>query len=477
MHDIHKISILGLGKLGLPMAACFASKGFDVIGTDRDATRVAAVADGIAPIHEPGLQAMMTAHADRLTATLDAADAVRRTQATFIVVPTPSTGDGTFTCRYVLEACRSVGAALRGKDQPHLVVITSTVMPGDTDGPIRATLEEAGGRRCGDGLGLCYSPEFIALGSVIRDFLNPDMLLIGQCDDDAGAALEAIMRRTCDTDPPVARMSAVNAELAKLAVNSFVTTKITFANTLARLCERLDGANVDVVTAALGLDTRIGRKYLKGATAFGGPCFPRDSVALASLGRRLGVKAPLAEATDTANRGEVRRLADLVQQHLPDDGVAGILGLAYKPDTDVCEQAAGVLLAQALAEQGVSVVAYDPAAVDQARAALGDRVTFAATADACVRLADVVVITTPWPSFNQIAPDALARGPASPRRTLIDCWRMLDHAAVSRLATYVPLGVGGRQGSGVRSQESGAGVRSQESGVRGQGSVVSAARP
>jgi UDPglucose 6-dehydrogenase len=443
MHDIHTLSILGLGKLGIPMAACFAAKGFDVIGVDRDPTRVTAINDGVAPIHEPGLQELIDAHAARLSATRDVRDAVQRSDATFIVVPTPSTGDGTFTCRYVLEACRDVGAALRAKAGPHLVVVTSTVMPGDTAGPIRATLEEAAGKTCGEDLLLCYSPEFIALGSVVRDFLNPDMLLIGQCPGDAdaaGDALEAIMRRTCDNSPAVVRMNAVNAELAKLAVNSFVTTKITFANTLARMCESLDGANVDAVTAALGHDSRIGRKYLKGATAFGGPCFPRDSVALASLGRRLGTRAVLAEATDAANRAEIRRLVELVLARLPEDGVVGVLGLAYKPHTDVCEQSAGVLLTRALIEQGVSVVAHDPAAVDHARAGLGDRVTFAGSADAAVRLADVVVIATPWPEFQQISPDALAR--AQRRRVVIDCWRQLDGGAVSRLADYIPVGVG-----------------------------------
>ncbi len=450
MHDIHALSIIGLGKLGIPMAACFASSGYRVIGVDRDPTRVAALHDGVSPIHEPGLQPLLTEHADRITATLDARQAVLDSQATFIVVPTPSTSDGTFTCRYVLEACRAVGAALRDKARPHLVVITSTVMPGDTAGPIRAALEEHSRKSCDDGLMLCYSPEFIALGSVIRDFLHPDMLLIGQCSADAGDALERIMRGVCVNQPAVARMAPVNAELAKLAVNSFVTTKITFANMLARLCEELDGANVDEVTAALGLDSRIGRKYLKGATAFGGPCFPRDSVALAALGRRQGCRATLAEATDAANRAEVRRLADLVCRRLPAEGhgVVGVLGLAYKPDTDVCEQSAGILLAAALAEAGVSVVAYDPAAVDQARAVLGDRVTFAATADACVKLADVVVLTTPWPEFGRLAPDALARG--GRRRVVIDCWRMLDGGAVGRLAEYVPLGVGKADVPGVR---------------------------
>jgi UDPglucose 6-dehydrogenase len=199
---------------------------------------------------------------------------------------------------------------------------------------------------------MCYNPEFIALGSVIRDFLNPDFVLIGESDERSGQVLEGIYRQVCENDPPIVRMNFINAELTKLAVNTFVTTKISFANMLARICERLPGADVDVVTRALGLDSRIGAKYLKGAVSYGGPCFPRDNLALIATARKVGAPADIAEATDRFNRWQVGWLADLVWAYLPEGGVVGILGLAYKPNTDVVEESVGLLLAGELGARG-----------------------------------------------------------------------------------------------------------------------------
>ena len=347
------VSVIGLGKLGMPLAGCLAARGFKVVGADTDASKVEALNGGVPTILEPGLEELLHDGREHLSATQDTELAVLASDVTFVVVPTPSEPDGGFSLEYVLPACESIGRALRTKNGYHLVVLTSTVMPGSTAGPVLSTLEQTSGKRCGTEFGLCYSPEFIALGSVIRDFLNPDFMLVGESDANSGEILDALYKRVCENDPPVARMSFINAELAKLSVNTFVTTKITFANMLARICERLPGAEVDVVTAALGLDSRIGRKYLKGAIGYGGPCFPRDNLALAALGYQIGAPVLLAEATDQANRGVVRQLVDLVISKLPPSGTAGILGMAYKPDTDVTEESQGLLLAQALVEQGV----------------------------------------------------------------------------------------------------------------------------
>ena len=240
-------------------------------------------------------------------------------------------------------------------------------MPGSCETELVPALERASGRRVGDSLGLCYSPEFIALGNVIRDMLEPDMVLIGESDGRAGDMLERLYAGVCENDPPFRRMSLVNAELTKIAVNTYVTMKISFANTLADLCERLPGADVDAVTDALGLDTRIGGKYLRGAIAFGGPCFPRDNKAFAELARELGTEAPLAEATDSVNEAQTQRLVRIVRSHVEDGESVGILGLAYKPDTGVVEESPGVALAAGLAEAGGHEInVYDPAATARA---------------------------------------------------------------------------------------------------------------
>jgi UDPglucose 6-dehydrogenase len=434
------LTVVGLGKLGSPMVACLAAKGYDVIGVDVDERKVAAIAEGRAPVYEPRLDELLAANRARITATTDLADAVRRSDMTFIVVATPSDDNGGFSLKWVLPACETIGAALVEKDDFHTIVLTSTVMPGATGREIVPALEAASGKRCGVDFGVCYSPEFIALGSVIRDFLNPDFLLVGESDERAGATLETLYRTVVETDAPVARMSFVNAELSKIAVNTFVTTKIAYANMLARMCERLDGADVDVVTNAIGLDTRIGRKYLRGAISYGGPCFPRDNVALATLAQAIGAPAFVAEATDRTNRDGIERLADLAEENLPDGGTVAVLGLSYKPNTDVVDEAPGLLLVRTLAARGVEVVAYDPAASANASRALDGAARLADSAAAAVEESDVVVIATAWSDFADLDPAVVER-PERPR-VLIDCWRILDRERFEQVASYIELGKG-----------------------------------
>jgi UDPglucose 6-dehydrogenase len=441
--DVSTVSVVGLGRLGTPLLACLAARGLTVIGVDLDPARVAAVVAGRSPVQEPGVAELLAAHGERIGATGDTVAAVALSQVTFIVVATPSEADGRFSLRQVDGVCEDIGVALRAKSGFHLVVLTSTVMPGATGGEIMARLERVSGKRCGEDFGLCYSPEFVALGSVVHDLLHPDFVLIGESDPRSGAMLAGLYGRLCENAPPAARMSFVNAELAKLALNTFVTTKISFANMLAGLCERLPGASVDTVTAAVGLDSRIGSRYLQGGAGYGGPCFPRDNAALAALAGRLGTQAFLAEATDRANRGEVERLAGMVMARRLDDGSGGtvaILGLAYKPGTDVSEASQGLLLARALAERGVPVIAWDPAALPSARAALDGAVRYAGSLAECIAAADVLVLSTPWPEIARLGAIDLAR-PGSPR-TVIDCWRLLDRPEIRATVDYVALGLG-----------------------------------
>ena len=433
-----KISVIGLGKLGSPLAAVLASKGFSVVGTDLHRPYVDSINAGQAPVDEPRLQELIEANRDRLRATMDAAAAVAETDVTFIIVPTPSDESGRFRNSYVLTAIEAVGAGLRKKNGYHVVVVTSTVMPGSTGGEIRAALEVASGRSVGEQMGLCYNPEFIALGSVVRDMLTPDVILIGESDAKAGDVLERIYQQSCDNKPAVHRMNFVNAELTKISVNTFVTTKISYANMLAEICDRIPGADADVVTAAVGADSRIGAKYLRGAIGYGGPCFPRDNVAFASLARTIGARAELAEATDIVNRHQVERVLGAIQARVTHPGPIGILGLSYKPDTAVVEQSQGVALAARLIAEGREVIAYDPKALENAQAVTGSMLA-AASAEDCVRRASIVVVMTPWPEFRAIPLGAFTR---PQRLTVIDCWRLFAREEVGTVADLVYLGQG-----------------------------------
>ncbi len=442
---VQGISVVGIGKLGLCTATCLASKGYQVIGVDVNQNTIAAVNGGRSPIYEPGLEDLMARHQEHLSATDDYKYAIENSEVTFIVVPTPSEDDGAFSTKYVEAAAKSIASGLSDKNAFHVVVVTSTVMPGATENVIRPLLEEISGKKCGIDFGLCYNPEFIALGSVIRDFMNPDMVLVGESDQYSGDILDEIYRTTCDNQPYIARMSICNAELAKISLNAYVTMKISFANTLAELCERIPGGDVDAVTRALGADSRIGRKYLTGAVSFGGPCFPRDNKALVSFAEGLGCEAKLLEATDDVNHHQADRIASMAKQEidkLPDATVA-ILGVTYKPETDVIEASAAIGMSKALLGQGANVRVYDPAGIESARKLLKESVAYADSIEECLEGADLCILATPWPEFRNLRPeDFIAR---MRRPVLIDCWRVYDRTEFAAKLNYRAIGLDNRR--------------------------------
>jgi len=262
--------------------------------------------------------------------------------------------------------------------------------------------------------------------------------LIGESDPRAGDFLQSLYAQVCENKPAIARMSFVNAEITKLAVNTYVTTKISYANMLARICEQLPGANVDVITSALGLDTRIGPKYLKGALSYGGPCFPRDNLALAQLAQQLHVPPDLAQTVDRFNRAQVSWLADVVQRT---KGTVGILGLTYKAGTDVVEEAAGFLLAKELLARGATVLAFDPAFGRHSRGPALEKLCFASSALECIQKSDVVILATAWPEFSAITANQWARN-SNQTRTVIDCWRAVKFLREEPGIRYLALGLG-----------------------------------
>ncbi len=438
--SLPRVSVVGLGKLGAPLAAVLASRGFSVIGLDVNKTLVDSLNAGKMPIVEPQLNELIAANRDRLSATMDANEAIQKSDASFVIVPTPSDNTGFFSNRFVLQAMDTLGKALRNKTGYHMVVITSTVMPGTTGTEIKAALEAASGRKVGPDLGLCYNPEFIALGSVVRDMLFPDSILIGESDSKAGDMLATIYLQMCENKPPVQRMNFVNAELTKISVNTYVTTKISYANMLADICDRIPGADVDAVTKALGADTRIGSKYLKGAMGYGGPCFPRDNVAFAAFARKLGARADVAEATDRINNYQIERLAGLVAKFAKVGTRIAILGLSYKPQTPVVEESHSVKLAAHLADAGYVVAVHDPLAQDAALTALGDKVVATSSIEGAVRECDLLIVATGWPEYKDIDPAWTKRSGA--KLTILDLWRTLPADKFADAADVIYLGSG-----------------------------------
>tara|TARA_A100001388_G_C28768954_1_gene502584 strand:+ start:175 stop:1530 length:1356 start_codon:yes stop_codon:yes gene_type:complete len=432
----YKISVIGLGKLGCPMLAIFADKGYETIGVDLNSKIVDFINQGKAPFKETNLQNLINKNKGKIKATTDLRKAILSTDICFIIVPTPSGENFYFKNNFILSAVKSIGEVLREKSGYFNVVITSTVMPGSTGSVIKDALEYSSGRKIGPKLGLCYNPEFIALGTVVRDMLNPDMLLIGESDTKAGDMLEEIYSNTVESNPVCHRMNWINAELCKIAVNTFVTTKISYANMIADMCDHLEEADCNVVTEAVGADSRIGNKYLKGGLGYGGPCFPRDNKAFSALGKNLGVRIDLAEATDSINDYQTKRLMKIITSKVPSGSVISILGISYKPNTPVFDESQGLALAKELIKANYIVKLSDPQAFQNLNAKDNLMSQNFLPLEEALKLAEVIVIMIPWNEYLDI--NFLKFHPSC----IIDPWHIINPQNINKETNLIQTGIG-----------------------------------
>ena len=405
---IKSISVIGLGKLGLCTAAIFAKKGYKVIGVDNNPHIVSFLRLKCCHIKETNLDKTLIQGWDNFKATTNYKDAILNSQVTFIIVPTPSKEDGTFSNKFLAEALGEIGTVLKEKVDYHLVVITSTVMPGTSRDFARVILEETSGKKSGRDFGIAYNPEFIALGSVIHDFLNPDFILIGENDRMDGDILEEIYSNVCENNPKFARMNLISAEIAKISLNCYVTMKITYANTIGNLCDNIPGADARTITNAIGMDSRVGSKYLNPGLGYGGPCFPRDNRAFVAF-----TNAELPKVVDSVNNSQVDRIVNKVLAE--EKGVVGVLGLTYKPNTHIVEESQAIEIAKELAKTDRPVIVYDPQGMDEAKKILGDSVGYRDFEEFMDEV-DILVIATPWEEFKGIKVKDGVK--------VIDCWGM-----------------------------------------------------
>lgn len=354
-----KLVVVGCGKLGAPLIACLANVGHSVVGVDLNKELIQNLDAGIVTWNEPGLEQLLTTHKENMRFQSTYQGAFEGAEATFVIVPTPSVESGEFSNKYVIDAVTKIGFELSNSlKSQHLVVIVSTVMPGSTQGEIKHALQIAAGGASGL-INICYSPEFIALGTVIKNMQFPDMVLIGEEEKDSGDLLAEISLSVAKNKPSVMRLSISEAEICKIAINSFVTTKISFSNQISEICENTPGASAQRVLQAIGADSRIGRSYLSAGTGYGGPCFPRDNRAFRTYANTIGVKADLAIATDVINVRQDQRIIRLVESKLAPGSRLLVVGLSYKPDTDVTEESPAVAFIGKAQQAGFLVDALD----------------------------------------------------------------------------------------------------------------------
>ena len=444
-----RVTVVGAGYVGLVSGVCLAETGHDVVCVDVSATRVARILRGEPPIHEAGLEPLLRRHlGQRFTATQDLESGVGSSDLTLIAVGTPFDG-AAIDLSHVRKAAEQIGAVLRARSAYHVVVVKSTVVPGTTDSVVGPILEQASGKRAGRDFGLGMNPEFLTEGQAVRDFLEPDRIVLGAGDERALEALEALYA-SFSAVPRIAT-NLRTAEMIKYASNALLATAISFSNELANLCAALGQVDaVDVmrglhasnylgVTAADGtrLEAPITSFLLPGC-GFGGSCLPKDVIALAAHGEAAGVPMPLLRAVTAVNQSQPLELLRQVERHVPDlAGVrVGVLGLAFKPDTDDVRESPAFPIIQLLLERSATVIAYDPVAMPRAREILGDAIGYADSLEACLAGVDVVLLLTRWTQFDAVP--VLLRRRASPP-LLVDGRRQLDKRDVPR---YAGIGLG-----------------------------------
>jgi UDPglucose 6-dehydrogenase len=394
-----RIAMIGTGYVGLVSGACIADFGHQVICVDKDSAKISALNSGEIPIYEPGLKDIVQSNVrqGRLLFTTALSEALDRADAVFIAVGTPSRrGDGHADLSYVYEATREIAAALTG----FTVVITKSTVPVGTGDEVERIIREM---RPNVDVAVVSNPEFLREGAAIHDFKHPDRIVLGTDDERAKRVVTEIYRPLYLNQAPILYTNRRTAELIKYAANAFLATKITFINEIADLCEKL-GADVQEVSRGVGLDKRIGPKFLHAGPGFGGSCFPKDIRALIKTAQDYDVPMRILEAVETVNDARKRAMARKVSATFA--GVlrgktVAVLGLTFKPNTDDMRDAPSIPLITALQDMGAKVRVYDPVGMEQAKQVLAD-VTYCQGPYECVEEADAAVIVTEWEQFRAL---------------------------------------------------------------------------
>lgn len=429
------IAVIGTGYVGLVTGACFAEFGVDVTCVDIDAEKIARLLKGEMPIYEPGLEQLVTKNmqSGRLRFTTDLKQAVEQALVIFLAVGTPPKSDGSADLSFVENAARSVAEHMNG----YKVIVTKSTVPIGTGEHLRKLIREQ--LKSGLSFGIVSNPEFLREGAAINDFMRPDRVVLGSRDDEALAIMRDLYRPLYLIEAPFVVTSLEAAELTKYAANAFLATKISFINEIANLCERI-GCDVHDVARAIGMDRRIGSKFLHPGPGFGGSCFPKDTRALASVAQAFGCDSMIVDAVIEVNRRQRSAMVPKIEKLVGglDGKTIAILGLAFKPETDDMREAPALDIITALLERGATVRAYDPVAMGEAAEVL-PAVDYSDDEYEAVTGADALVFVTEWNQFRALDMSRIRDLMKSPR--IADLRNIYDPADMRDLGfEYVGVG-------------------------------------
>ncbi len=444
----HKVSILGTGFIGLCSAACFAGKDIQVLASTHNEKKAKMINEGKAPFYEADLQEIMddikVNKTELLQCLLDPIKAVLETDISMITQGTPMREDKSIDLGYIESTAREIGEALKQKDEYHLVVVRSTVVPGTTRNLVGKIITDISGKVPGKDFGLCMQPEFLAEGRSIEDTLRPDRIVIGETDERSGAMLQEFYEyfygdhlQNC----PILRMNLESAELVKYGNNCLLSTKISYANEFANFAELVPNVDVGQVMKGVGLDYRLNPRFLNAGVGFGGSCFHKDVNAIKAWSKSKGYTSRLLEAVLGINDDQAIHIVDMAEQLAGKLGgkKVALLGLAFKPGTDDMREAASIRVVNELRKRGITdIIGYDPKANKTAEVEMGDKIKYAESIEEALKNSECAILITEWDEFKKLKPDDFKKQMKTPN--LVDGRRVLDYDVFNKHLPFRAIG-------------------------------------
>ena len=437
-----KISIFGLGQVGLSTAVVIASKGLQVIGVDIDKNKIKMIHDGNSPFFEPNLKEMLEDVLDKkdLIVTDELEKAVLSTDISFICVGTPANSEGDANLSFVEEVSKQIGLALSKKNEYHIVVVKSTVTPLTTENIVGKIIEKYSNKKMNTEFGLAFNPEFLREGSMIDDSLNPHLIILGCNDSKTTEKLKSLFVEIYQDLPQIIETNITTSELIKYANNSFLATKISFINTIANICNKIPDVDVGIISNAIGLDPRIGSQFLKPGPGYGGSCLPKDIAALIKFSKMKGYDPVLLESTQIVNNLQINQVIEMIENTLQsiENKTISVLGLSFKKDTDDIRNSVSIRLIKELLKRESKVKVHDPKAIQNTKEVFGDQIEYYNDISSCISNSDCCVLMTDWDEYTKLQDKDFQSMKES---NIVDARRILDYSKMKGVNLKI-MGVG-----------------------------------
>ncbi len=436
-----RICVIGLGFVGLTMSTVIASKGLSVIGVETNSDKLLKIKQGKSPFYEPQIEKYLTSNIDKTFHVSDnLKDSVTQSDIIFICVGTPSQDDGSADLSFIKNICSEIGRCLKNESHFKTIIIKSTIPPSTCTNIVKSILEDESTKKTGIDFGLCMNPEFLREGSAIQDMLEPHLLVVGSEHEKTKLHVKKLYENIYDPLPEYLETNLENAELIKYTNNAFLATKISFINSIANICGKIPGTDVEIIANAIGKDPRIGSLFLKAGPGFGGSCFPKDLAGFLNFSTSIGYESSLLTSTQDVNNKQVEIVIDMIQQKIIDTPkIVSILGLSFKKDTDDIRESVAIKIVKSLLQDNVQIKVHDPLAIPNFQKMFSDQITYSHSIDNCLKNSSCCVLLTDWSEYSQLTQDIFLTNMDFP--IVIDARRILDPKKMD-LVDFTAIGYG-----------------------------------